>query len=81
MTQTYDHYAACHELAACLLGESLPVWHEKLENAIADGATSTEILMAIRFVLRDLLGQSPTMTVGSGQELSQFCGLAGVAGG
>jgi hypothetical protein len=62
MTQTYDHYAACHELAACLQVESLPEWHERLENAIADGATATEILMAIRFILRDLLGRSPTMT-------------------
>ncbi len=62
MAHAYDHYSASHELATCLLAEGQVEWHDKLEDAIAEGTTATEILMALRFVLRSLKSRSLALT-------------------
>jgi hypothetical protein len=50
-----DPYADATALAAMLKARHLPDWATKLEDVIAAGATSTEILMGIRWVLQELL--------------------------
>jgi hypothetical protein len=49
-----DYYAMAREVASALRAEGLGDWGSRLEDAIAAGATSTEILMALRWHLRAL---------------------------
>jgi hypothetical protein len=74
MTKTYDHYAAGHELASSLLREGHSTWHEKIENAISDGTTATEILMALQFVLTQLKTQSLELSQETRTLLNQLFG-------
>jgi hypothetical protein len=48
-----DYYAQAREIASALSESGHPEWSNQIEEAIAGGSTATEILMRIRFVLRE----------------------------
>jgi ABC-type branched-subunit amino acid transport system substrate-binding protein len=49
-----DYYAETHAIAAALASEGLSSDAEALRDAIAAGSTGTEILMHVRWLLRQL---------------------------
>ena len=51
----YDHYSVAKDIARRLAEAGHPDWKERLEDAMAAGATGTEICMALRWNLRNLL--------------------------
>ncbi len=55
MSDRPDYYAEARAIASCLFEQGESYWSGKIEDAIAGGATATEILMRLRFTLRDLL--------------------------
>lgn len=50
-----DHYAEARALAAKLAEQGYGIWSEQLTEKIAAGATGTEIVMGLRWVLAQLL--------------------------
>ncbi len=50
-----DYYAEARAIATSLFEQGQSYWGDKIEDAIAGGATGTEILMRLRFTLRELL--------------------------
>ena len=59
MTCAYDHYAATWRLIAALRDETFDEAARALEDAMAAGFTSSEILMALRWHLRQFLAAHP----------------------
>jgi hypothetical protein len=55
----YDQYEEAREIAALLDQEGLKDQATQLRNALADGATGTEIFMMIRFRLKVMLNDGP----------------------
>ena len=55
MTVPYDHYGEARRVAAAMRDEGLQEAAQTLEDAIAAGFTSTEILMALRWHLAQFL--------------------------
>lgn len=53
----FDHYLAAHNLIALLEDEGHEAEAAKLRSSIEDGATGTEILMALRFHLSEIMRQ------------------------
>jgi len=49
-----DYYAIAAEIARALRAEGFGEWGGRLEEAIANGFSSTEILTALRWHLREL---------------------------
>ncbi len=52
---TTDPHELVAELAASLRAEGFPDWAGAIEDAVAGGATGTEILMALRWTAKKLL--------------------------
>lgn len=52
---TYDHHAEAQELAAMLRKESLGNYADALVTAIQEGATGTEIFMALRWNIKNII--------------------------
>ena len=50
-----DYYADADELAERLIERGHGDWSERIESAIKNGSTSTEILMALRWQLAQLI--------------------------
>ena len=59
MTGAYDHYAEARRVGAAMRAEGFEVHAGALEDAIAPGFTSTEILMALRWHLARFLTAKP----------------------
>lgn len=57
---TRDFYADSYEVAERLAQANEMRWEHKITSAIEEGSTSTEILMALRFYLIELL-KSPVI--------------------
>lgn len=55
----FDYYAAAQELISRLENEGHAADAAKLRSAIEDGSTGTEILMALRFHLAEIIRQTP----------------------
>ncbi len=55
-----DHYAVAEEIASLLTRDDLPQEAKSIRDAVAEGATATEILMHIRFLLKKLSGRRIT---------------------
>ena len=53
----FDHYVAARDLISLLEKEGCATDAAKLRSAIEDGATGTEILMALRFHLSGIIRQ------------------------
>lgn len=56
-----DYYNDAEEVAERLRAQGDAVWGDKLTRAIEEGFTSTEILMALRYHLDDLLRNGPVL--------------------
>lgn len=54
----FDHYKETEELIEILLSSSFSRFGEALQKAMEEGATGTEILMAIRCDLDELLSEA-----------------------
>jgi hypothetical protein len=65
----FDHYAATHELIRQLTEQGAVGWARKLEDALASGSTGTEILMALRWNLKELK-RSKAISCGQTRELA-----------
>ncbi|OGT95231.1 MAG: hypothetical protein A2298_02060 [Gammaproteobacteria bacterium RIFOXYB2_FULL_38_6] len=50
----YEYYKVADEIIKRLQNEGFANWAQKLDDAIAGGATGTEIFMALRFNLNKL---------------------------
>jgi hypothetical protein len=50
-----DYYADTRDLAAKLTARGLGDWSRRLTDAVAAGATGTEIVMALRWTLAQML--------------------------
>ena len=59
MTQTHDHYGEARRVVAAMRGEGFEQNARALEDAIAAGFTSSEILMALRWHLAQFLATEP----------------------
>lgn len=57
MTYEYDHYQESEELITMLHGTQLQNYGSALQAAMDDGATGTEIFMALRWNLEKLLNE------------------------
>jgi hypothetical protein len=56
-----DYYADTRDLAAKLTARGLGVWSQRLTDAVAAGATGTEIVMALRWILAQMLEAEPAL--------------------
>jgi hypothetical protein len=54
MKESYDFYAVANSIADNLAAHGLDGWKLRIDDAIAAGSTGTEILMALRWVFRQL---------------------------
>lgn len=52
-----DPYDEARRIAQTLRSKGLTDWSSKIDDAIAGGATATEILMGLRWLMRELLQQ------------------------
>jgi hypothetical protein len=52
---TYDHYKEARELAEQLREEKIGSFADKIIGAIEEGSTGTEIFMALRWNIKNLL--------------------------
>lgn len=50
----FDYYAVARDLIQGLVAEGYPTHASKLQDAIDNGSTGTEILMALRFNLNEI---------------------------
>lgn len=57
MTYEYDHYKAAEELITMLQATQLRDYGHTLQTAMDEGATGTEIFMALRWKLDKLLDE------------------------
>lgn len=55
----FDHYAAAQELISRLESEGHAADAAKLRAAMEDGSTGTEIFMALRFHLAEIVRRTP----------------------
>lgn len=55
----FDYYAAARDLITRLDSDGHGEYASKLRSAIEDGATGTEIFMALRFHLSEILRKIP----------------------
>jgi hypothetical protein len=55
----YDYYGAARVIANRLSAHGLPEWSRRINKTIAEGTTSGEILMGLRWTLRELLHAEP----------------------
>jgi hypothetical protein len=55
----FDHYAAARELVSRLAQAGYADEAMAIQTAMEDGATGTEILMALRFRLAEIIKQVP----------------------
>ena len=53
-----DLYGAARALGTEVWDAGYPEWSQRIDDAVAGGATSTEMLMALRWTLGELLGQA-----------------------
>lgn len=56
-----DYYAETRDLAAKLAERGLGSWSQLLTDAMAAGATGTEIVMALRWTLAQMLETEPAL--------------------
>lgn len=56
---SFDHYATARELISHLERTGYPTEAAALDSAMADGATGTEIFMALRFHLASIITRIP----------------------
>jgi hypothetical protein len=56
----YDHYSVAQQFAAQLRKEGKDLWATRIEDAIAAGATATEILMALRWNILQFISSGET---------------------
>jgi hypothetical protein len=54
----FDYYGKLRDLESALDTAGLGPWAERVREAVASGATGTEILMAVRAILRELSAQA-----------------------
>lgn len=54
----YDHYQETEELISMLKNTDIKHYGESLQRAMDEGATGTEIFMALRWHVRQLLAES-----------------------
>ena len=54
-----DLYADALLLAGKLQQKGLDIWAHQIEDSISGGATATEILMKLRWILQQLVSQLP----------------------
>ena len=59
MREAYDHYAEARRVIAAMREEGLQDPAQALDDAIAAGFTSTEILMVLRWHLAQFLSAQP----------------------
>jgi hypothetical protein len=59
-----DYYLEAHHLAHQLAGAGLDGWSTVLEDVLAGGSTSTEILMGLRWNLRKLIQDEDGLDAG-----------------
>jgi hypothetical protein len=78
MTARLDFHAEAQGIAVSLLERGEFDWSSKIENAIAGGATGTEILMRIRVTVRELLESGVTTTDEKGRISTLIGELDGV---
>ena len=67
MTARPDYYAEAQRIAVSLLERGEFDWSSKIEDAIAGGATGTEILLRMRFTMRELLESGAATTEEEGR--------------
>ena len=56
-----DYYSEARQIASNMREDGYTDWADRIERSIAAGATSTEILMAIRFDMIELLASDIAM--------------------
>lgn len=56
-----DYYAETRDLAAKLAEHGVGSWSQRLTDAMAAGATGTEIVMALRWTLAQMLETEPVL--------------------
>jgi hypothetical protein len=69
---SHDHYAVAREIAGKLATEGFPERSQRILNAIAAGSTGTEILMALRWHLREMLRADPGISPETRQRMSEL---------
>lgn len=69
---SYDHYAVARSIAGRLASEGHEEWSKKLLAAIDEGSTGTEIFMALRWQLRELLKTKPTLSPATGTLIQEL---------
>jgi hypothetical protein len=58
----FDYISEAQVIRDQLVGEQLSNWKKRIDEAIEDGATGTEILMALRWTMAELLKASPNLS-------------------
>ena len=71
-----DYYQEAHQLASRLAEEGYGDWSKRLEDAIKDGFTATEILMGLRWQAKELQRAELPLTAEATQQVANF--LAGL---
>jgi hypothetical protein len=59
--QSFDHIAEARLIQDDLASE-FPLWKLRIDDAIESGSAGTEILMAVRWNLMELLKTNPTLS-------------------
>jgi len=72
MATNYDHYAAANQLADRLDLEGHNEWASKIRNAMAEGATGTEIFMRLRWQLTQLRDRQAWLSKTSREQLEEL---------
>jgi hypothetical protein len=67
MTARPDYYAEAQGIAVSLFERGEFDWSSKIEDAIAGGATGTEILMRMRSTMRELVESGAATTEEEGR--------------
>lgn len=78
MSAARDYYAEAHELAGRLADEGFDDWAARFEEAIKEGFTATEILMALRWQAQQLQAAGLQLSAEADSRLKSL--LAGLEG-
>lgn len=58
----FDYISEAQAIRDQLIGDQLSIWNTRIDEAIEGGATGTEILMTLRWIMAELLRTSPCLS-------------------
>lgn len=70
--KTPDYYSDAFDLAQALAGQGYPEWGAKLRESVETGFTATEILMALRWTVNNILSSKIAIDAPTRKRLEVF---------